>query len=488
MPRWLSVPAVVLTLSPAPAPAQSDVAFPPEVYAGRRARLMDQIGRATVVVPGAYLIANGGHDKQDPTFWYLTGVESPYAILVVAPAAGGGHREALFLPEQFQFAGAQYPMADERFRRARWNLPIRRLFPGPEAERATGITETYPLAAFATRLRQLAASSDTVYVPKGGTSLYAPPGMGAPRSFSQQFAQAVEQLLPGKVLADVTPLVAQMRLIKDLHEIAALRWAAAISAASFREVLRALKPGMNDLEVAGLMEYVWKREGSPRAAFGPIVSSGPSAVSLFTLKSENYNSTDRVMQAGELVFIDYGAAEYRTYASDVCRTYPISGRFTDEQRTYYEIVLEAQEAAIAAVRPGVTMLDVIRAAAQVYRQHELEPYENVERMGVEKVWGIMPSPTHYLARNGGLTAYSALGTGVRDLGHHIGLDATDSRDYSQPLAPGMVFTVEPKLYIPEKGIAIMIEDMILVTPSGHENLSAAAPKAVHEIEGAMRPH
>ena len=438
--QLVAVGAVALValaaLAPVQAPAQSDVAFPPEVYAGRRERLIQQVGRATVVVPGAYLIANGGRDSQDPTFWYLTGVESPYAILVIAPLAGGRRREALFLPEPFQFAGAQYPMGDDRFRRAAWNLPIRRLVPGPDAERATGIAETYPLAEFATRLPQLAASSDTVQLPNGGAALYAPPGMEAPRSFSQQFAQSVRPLLRGKTVADLSPLVARMRLIKDPHEIAALRRAAAISAASFREVLRALKPGMNDLQLAGLMEYVWKREGSPRPAFAPIVSSGPSAVSLFTLKSENYNSTDRVMRAGELVFIDYGAAEYRTYASDVCRTYPVSGRFTDEQRKYYGIVLEAQEAAIAAVRPGITMLEVIRAAALVYRKHGLEQFEDIERMGVDRVWGVMPSPTHYLARNGGLTAYSALGTGVRDLGHHIGLEATDSRDYSSPLAPG----------------------------------------------------
>jgi Xaa-Pro aminopeptidase len=469
---------------PAVLAAQSDVAFPPGVYAGRRERLMEQVGGA-VVVPGAYLIANGGHDKQDPTFWYLTGVESPYAILVIAPAPGGRRREALFLPDAFQFAGAQYPMADERFRRAAWNLPIRRLSPGPEAQRATGVPETYPLSEFATRLRQLVTSSDTVYVPMGAT-LFAPPGVATPLSFARQFAESLKALLPGRPLGDVTPVVARMRLIKDPHEIAALRKAAEISAASFREMLTALKPGMNDLEAAGLMEYVWKREGSPRAAFGPIVSSGPSAVSLFTLKSENYNSTDRVMRAGELVFIDYGAAEYATYASDVCRTYPVSDRFTDQQRKYYQIVLEAQEAAIAAVRPGVAMLEVIRAAARVYRAHGLEQFEDVERMGVDRVWGVMPSPTHYLARNGGLTAYSALGSGVRDLGHPIGLEATDSRDYSQPLAAGMVFTIEPKLYIPEQGIAIMIEDMILVTPTGHENLSAAAPKTVEEIEGARR--
>jgi Xaa-Pro aminopeptidase len=216
------------------------------------------------------------------------------------------------------------------------------------------------------------------------------------------------------------------------------------------------------------------------------VASGPDAVSLFTIRSENYNSVNRVMQEGDLVFNDYGAAEWAMYGSDVCRTYPVSGRFTDEQRRLYEIVLEAQEAAIAAVRPGVHILDVIRAAAQVYRDHGLEQYEDIERMGADRVWGVMPSPTHYLAQGRGLTRYTAVGgIGVRDIGHHVGLDASDGRDYSTPLEPGMVFTVEPKLYVPELDIAIMIEDVILVTEDGHENLSARAPKGVEEIERVM---
>ncbi len=473
--RYLA--ACLVLLLPSAAGAQSDAAFPPRVYAQRRDRLLRQVGHATVVVPGAYLISNGGRDKQDPNFWYLTGVESPYTILVM-----GAGRTALFLPDSFQFAGAQYPTADERFRRAAWNLPIRRLAPGPDAARATGIGEMYPLSEFTARVREMAAASDTVLVARDGMDLYAPPGLARPLSQRQQLEQGLSRLLPNRIFADAAPLIARMRVIKDEYEIAALRRAAEISAHSFREVLNVLKPGMNDLEVAGLMEYAWKRDGSPRASFGPIVSSGSSAVSLYTLKAENYNSTDRVMQAGELVFIDYGAAEYRTYTSDVCRTYPVSGRFTDEQRKYYQIVLEAQEAAIAAVRPGITMLDVIRQAAGVYHKYGLEQYEDIGRMGVERVWGVMPSPTYYLGQGGGLTSYSALGSGVRDLGHHIGLEATDSRDYSQPLQPGMVFTVEPKLYIPEKGIAIMIEDMILVTQAGRENLSAGAPKAVVDVE------
>jgi Xaa-Pro aminopeptidase len=209
-------------------------------------------------------------------------------------------------------------------------------------------------------------------------------------------------------------------------------------------------------------------------------------MTFFTLLRENYNAVDRVMKAGDLVFVDYGAAEVRMYTADLCRTWPVSGRFTAEQRRYYDIVLEAQEAAIAAVRPGVMMLDVIKAAARVFQRHGLEPNEDIARLGPDLVWGIMPSPTHYLTRDAGIVRYNSFGRGVRDLGHHIGLEVQDSRDYSMPLEPGMVFTIEPKIYIPGKDIAIMIEDMILVTESGHENLSASVPKRAADIERLMR--
>src|SRR6185436_5926582 len=137
------------------------------------------------------------------------------------------------------------------------------------------------------------------------------------------------------------------------------------------------------LEAAGLLEYEWKRLGSPRAAFAPIIGSGPNAMTFFTLMGERYDAVNRVMRAGDLLFVDYGAAEVRGYGSDVCRTLPVSGRFTAEQRKYYDIVLEAQEAAIAQLKPGVMMLDVIKAAAAVFRKHGLEKYENVAEMGVD---------------------------------------------------------------------------------------------------------
>ena len=474
-----------LPAGPGLASAQSDVAFPPDVYAERRARLVDGL-QAPVIVPGEYMIRHGGEKRQEPNFFYLTGVESPYAILYLEPGPAGSLREILFLPEHRQFAGAQYSFQDPRLVDAAWNRLIRRLEPGTEAEAATGIGETAPLADFVPRIRDLTRGHATVYFAGESGEMYAPPGLSAPLTLRQQLQESVAEALGGRQLADATPAIERMRVVKDAYEIDALRRAAEISADGLLEAMRRIEPGMNDLEVAGIMEWAWKRGGTPRAAFPPIVASGPDAVSLFTIRSENYNSVDRVMEDGDLVFIDYGAAEWAMYGSDICRTFPVSGRFSDEQRRLYEIVLEAQEAAIAAVRPGASILDAIRAAAGVFQAYGLEANENIDTMGVERVWGLMPSPTHYITQGQGLTRYTAVaGLGVRDIGHHIGLEATDGRDYSTPLEPGMVFTVEPKIYVPDLDIAIMIEDVILVTESGSENLSASAPRTVAEIERIM---
>lgn len=455
----------------------------------RRTRLAEELDGAPVVVPGAYLIRAGGEGRQDADFYYLTGVHSPYAVLVMYTAAGPDGprtRDVLFLPEPFEFAGAQYPMDDPRFRHAAWNRTIERLSPGPEAVRATGVDETYPLSELAERLPGMVGDHDVVYFASDRSELYAPAGLGRPLTYRQQLEAGVREVLGNTELSNVTPFIRRMRLVKDDYEIARLRRAAEVSALGLVEAMRRIRPGMTELEVAGIMEAVWKREGAPKASFSPIVASGEAAVSLYTLRSEAYDPNARVMRDGELVFIDYGAAEVDMYASDLCRTFPVSGRFTPEQRRIYEIVLEAQRAAIATVRPGISVRDVIRAAARVYLDHGLDANEDLAVRPVEEAWGLMPSPTYWIHQDGQLTDYSgARGTGVRDIGHHVGLEATDSRDYAVPLTPGMVFTIEPKIYVPEMGLAIMIEDMILVTDDGYENLSASAPRSVEEIEAIM---
>lgn len=474
-----------------PLAAQSPVAFPKEVYAARRDKLAAQVSGAAIIVPGRYLVGNHDLPKQDSNFWYLTGVESPYAMLVIAPdsrpGAAGRLRTALFLPDSFQFAGAQFPHEDSLFRRAPWNIPRQRLAPGTGAVDATGIAEVYRVREFLQRVNDIIGPARTVYLPAAFDSMYAPLGMLAPITVEEQISRSIASRIGDREVRDVAPLIRRMRLVKDSFEIAALRTAARISAQSMTPLLRALKPGMNDLEAAGLLEYEWKKRGSQRAAFAPIVGSGPNSMTFFTVMGEAYQAVNRKMEAGDLIFVDYGAAEYNMYGSDICRTYPVSGRFTADQRKYYNIVLEAQEAAIAAVRPGVMMLDVIRAAARVFKRHGLAAFEDPAIMGADRVWGVMPSPTHYIDRGLGITRYTRYGAGVRDVGHHVGLDATDGRDWTVPLAAGMVVTIEPKIYIPDKQIAIMIEDMILVTPTGRENLSVAAPKRIADIERLMTP-
>jgi Xaa-Pro aminopeptidase len=498
MRNALAAVSLLVLLFAAQAAAQSDVAFPKEVYTARRAELVKRLGTGPgdlFIIPGRYLVGDYDNVSQDPNFWYLTGVESPYAILVISQRKASAvtisngvvhppYDAYLFVPEKFQFAGGQYPMLDEGFRRAVWNQPIRRLVPGPEAAAAAGVDAVYPIDQFADKLAEFYWKIH-IYLPLDGMKQFAPRGMPAPLSYAQQFERDIADNFPTATIKDLTPTVSRMRLVKDAHEIAALRKAAEISSEGMIAAMKQVRPGMNDRELAGLMEYHWKRLGSPRASFAPIVSSGENAMTFFSVRGENYNAVDRVMRAGDLVFVDYGAAEYMTYKADLCRTWPVSGKFTAEQRKYYDIVLEAQEAAIAQIKPGVMMLDAIKAAAQVFRKYGLEQYEDIAKMGEDKVWGIMPSPTHYLARNAGIVPYTPMGSGVRDLGHHIGLEVQDSRDYSMPLEPGMVVTIEPKIYIPEKNIAIMIEDMILVTPTGHENLSAMLPKRASEIEKVM---
>lgn len=485
----LSCALCIVAGDAAPAGAQSPVAFPKETYSARRERLAAQVQGAAIIMPGRYLVGNHDLPRQDPNFWYLTGVESPYAMLVIAPdsrpGSAGKLRTALFVPDSFQFAGAQFPHEDSLFRRAPWNIPRQRLAPGPGAVEATGIDEIYRVRDFLVRVNEIIGGARTVYLPTSFDSLYAPLGMLAPLTVEEQVSRSIAARIGDREVRDITPLVRRMRLVKDSLEIAALRTAARISAQSMAALLRALRPGMNDLEAAGLLEYEWKKRGSQRASFAPIVGSGPNSMTFFTVMGEAYQAVNRKMAAGDLLFVDYGAAEFNTYASDICRTYPVSGRFTADQRKYYAIVLEAQEAAIAAVKPGAMMLDAIRAAARVFKRHGLDAFEDPARMGPDQVWGVMPSPTHYINRGLGITRYTRYGAGVRDVGHHVGLDATDGRDWTVPLAPGMVITIEPKIYIPEKQIAIMIEDMILVTPTGRENLSAAAPKRIADIERAM---
>jgi Xaa-Pro aminopeptidase len=265
----------------------------------------------------------------------------------------------------------------------------------------------------------------------------------------------------------------EARLLKSPEELERMRRAAAITEVGHREVMARSKPGMFEYEAEAVLRGAFRRGGAERHAYAPIVGSGPNATIL------HYHKNDRRMLEGDLLLVDAGS-EYEYYASDVTRTFPVSGRFTPAQRKIYELVLRSELAAIDATRPGVTLDDVHRVAVRVLVEGLIElgiisgPLEQALAEERHKPW-YMHRTSHWL------------GMDVHDVGaYYVG-------GKPRPLAPGMVLTVEPGLYFSQsdtrvaeeyRGIGVRIEDDVLVTEGEPNVLTAAIPKQVDAVEQA----
>ena len=258
-------------------------------------------------------------------------------------------------------------------------------------------------------------------------------------------SRSAAEVLAGLRAVDLRPaarMLSEMREVKSAPEIARIRIACEATVAGMRDALAAARPGTLEMGVAALVEVRCRLAGCARQAYPSIVGSGPNSCVL------HYAANTRTMQAGELVVMDIGG-EYRGYASDVTRTFPVGGKFTEEQARVYDAVLEAQLAGIAAVRPGATLRQVHQAAAEVLKRH-------------------------------GLAQYFPHGTS-----HSVGLDVHDPYRADEPLRAGCVITVEPGVYMTKESLGVRIEDTVLVTQSGCEVLSGALAKTREEIEQAM---
>ena len=246
---------------------------------------------------------------------------------------------------------------------------------------------------------------------------------------------------------DLRELTAALRLIKDADELRRLRRTIDITTDAHLAAMRAIAPEMWEYELEAVIEFTFRKNGAERVGFPSIVGSGPNAVTL------HYDKSRRQMKAGELVVIDIGS-EFGYYSADVTRTIPVSGTFTDRQREIYRLVLGAQQAAMDAVKPGVTVADLNRVARE------------------------------YIERNSGSLcgAQSCNQSFVHGLSHWLGMDVHDVGDYATPLAPGMVLTIEPGIYIASENLGVRIEDDVLVTSTGYELLSKGAPRDPAAIE------
>ncbi len=250
----------------------------------------------------------------------------------------------------------------------------------------------------------------------------------------------VSERVPGVAIEDRTQLLPSMRALKSPAELALIERAIVATTAGFEAGLRALRPGLREADVERVITAVF-REHDCEPAFEPVVGAGANGTVL------HYRDSNTVIKDGDLVVIDYGAA-YRGYASDVTRTFPAGGVFTAEQRAVYEVVLEANLAAIEAARPGATFTDVDGVARTI-----------IEKAGYGDAF-------------------------IHGTSHNIGLDVHDVTP-DGPLQAGMVITIEPGIYLPDRGFGVRTEDDILITETGSHNLTSAVPKTVAAIEAVL---
>lgn len=432
------------------------------VHARRRARVLEHLEGAALILPAAPEI-HAGRDlelryRPDADLLYLTGYTEPEAVAVLCPSDDKAPFTLFVRPRD--------PDVE------RWTG----MRGGVEAARERfGADAAYPIGELEERLGRILGRVDSVYL---RLDTRRQDVFDTVRRVVAARAKARQRTGQGpRALVDAGVLLDEMRLIKDAHEIERLREAARITAESFAEAASAIRPGAGEWELEAAVEAAFRRRGAEGTSFATIAAAGANATVL------HYVENAARMRDGDLVLLDAGA-QWRHYAGDVSRTFPVSGRFTPAQRTLYGAVLAARDAAIRVARPGATLDDIHRAAVSVM----------LDTLVAE---GLLEGTVEELLARGddGHRAFVPHKTS-----HWLGLDVHDVGDYAvggapRALVPGMVFTIEPGLYIPEietsappemRGIGIRIEDDVLVTADGCEVLTAMLPAEAEAVEAMVR--
>jgi Xaa-Pro aminopeptidase len=415
---------------------------PSKVYHARRVALGEKLhGGVAVLFAAKEPVLDFMAYRQDSEFYYLTGWTEPGAALVVVSAAGDrAYREILFLPTRNlrteQYTGAKLDAAT------------------PDVAAKTGVDAVETMTALPAVLNALIAKER-----KLARNLWAQPDSGDAKALAS-FTATTLGLDSALTLRDVTDAVDELRQVKDAGEIALMRKAADASMAAQREMMRAVKPGATELAVAGKMGAVWAEKGCERPSYAPIVGSGIHSTTL------HYAANSKTIDDGDVVVVD-AACEYSMYAADITRTVPANGHFTARQREIYDVVLGAQKAAIDAFVAG-------KSTINDYQRNDANSLDTVAYNYIN---------THGKALDG-----SPLGKyWLHGLGHLIGLDVHDPASYPVLLKPGMTFTIEPGVYIPEEKLGVRIECHFLVGEDGKLiDLDAALVHTADEVEAAMR--
>ena len=424
----------------------------------RRKKLMDMLGDGSIAILPAAPEKTRNRDVQfryrpDSDFYYLTGFAEPEAVIALIPGRGLGEF-ILFCrernPEQEIWHGARAGLEG--------------------ACNDYGADDAYPITDLDDILPGLLENRERIYYTMGNNAVFDQRVLGW---VNQVRGKARSGIHAPEEFVSMNHILHDMRLYKSRHEISMLRKAAAISANAHIRAMKACRAGMMEYQIEAELIHEFMRQGAQSTAYPSIVGSGANSCVL------HYIDNTRELADGDILLIDAGA-EYECYASDVTRTFPVNGRFSSRQKSVYELVLAAQQAAIDAVRPGHHWAQPHDAAVEVLTEGLVE-------------LGILKGKPQSLIKEKAYSRYF-----MHKTGHWLGMDVHDVGEYKvgdewRMLEPGMVMTIEPGLYFPPQpglakkwwNIGVRIEDDVLVTKAGHEVLSREAPKSVTEIEALM---
>jgi Xaa-Pro aminopeptidase len=447
-----AVLAIVLSASSFAAAMDS---VPKSEYRARRVALGDAMkGGVAVVFAAMEPVLDFMPYRQDSDFYYLTGWNEPGAALILigpGPAVttrlgdvvpAHGYREILLLPAR--------SLVTEKYTGVKMDEAT------SGVTTATGVDEVMAVASLPQVLTKFIGEDR-----RRGQNIWSQLDMPAAKASIEFVAASLG--VTATPVNDVRAQTMALRTIKSPAEIELLRKAAEASIASQLAGMRAIRPGVRERTVAGIEIETMMAEGCERPSYAPIVGAGINSTTL------HYSSNEAIMKAGEVVVID-AAAECSMYASDITRTMPVGGKFTPRQKEIYDIVLGAQRAAAAAFVAGKTRLG------------------NVSERGPEVTDTLDKVAYDYINTHGKDLHGAPLGKYfLHGLGHSVGIDVHDPMDYTKPLDKGMVFTIEPGIYIPEEQIGVRIEDVVYVDSNGRLlDLMTKLPHETREIETAMR--
>lgn len=423
--------------------------LPADTYIAHRRAFAAQLPAGSLAIFTANDILPSNADgsmgfRQNADLFYLSGIDQEETMLVIFPSAREEkHREILFVRET-----SDHILVWEGYKLTK-----------EQARERSGIQTVLWTTSFETLIKTLFAEADSIYLNTNEHTRRDIPT----QTRQDRLIPWLRERYPLHQYRRAAPLLRELRMVKSAGEIQQLREAMAITEAAFRRLLGFVKPGVMEYEIEAEIAHEFLRRRSRGPSYGSIIAAGANACIL------HYVDNSRVCNAGDLLLLDFGA-EYGNYAADLTRTIPVDGTFTKRQAEVYDAVLRVQKFAISRLVPGTVVQEYQKEVGQKIEE-ELIGLGLLSRADVDKQDPEAPLYKKYFPH----------GTS-----HHLGLDVHDVSDFLRPLEAGMVLTCEPGIYIREEGIGIRIENNILVTATGNEDLMATIPRERAELEALMK--